>query len=76
MNNWELNRELAEHKKERSLYESELSQTRNNMAHMLLNEMGKDINDVLSGKVQVKLTWKEKIKYKLKFIIDKLFSTI
>ena len=76
MSNWELNRELAEHKKERSLYEAELSQKRNRMADMLLNEMGKDMDDVLSGKVQVKLTWKEKLKYKLKFIIDKLFSTI
>ena len=41
---------------------------------MLLGSMGKDIEDVLSGKVKVKLTWKEKMKYKIRGFIDTILK--
>ena len=43
------------------------------MANLLLNDMGKDMDDVLKGKVKVKFSWKEKMKYKIK-TIDLLFT--
>ena len=45
----------------------------NNISQMLNGSMGKDIDDVLSGKKQVKLTWKEKMKYKIDNFL-KLFN--
>ena len=38
--------------------------------------MGKDIDDVLKGKVKIKLSWKEKMKYKIKYYINKLFEIL
>ena len=35
------------------------------LSEMLNGSMGKDIDDVLSGKKQVKLTWRQKMKYKI-----------
>jgi hypothetical protein len=43
---------------------------KNKWANLLSGEMGKDINDVLSGKVKVKLSWKERYKYKIKRLIN------
>ena len=40
----------------------------------LLGDMGKDMDDVLSGKVKVKLPLLMRIKYKINFWIDKLFK--
>ena len=42
---------------------------------MLRGSMGKDIDDVLSGKVKVKLSFFEKMKYKINFWLDKIFNT-
>ena len=55
MSNWELNRELKEIDKEREVFTQELTNKRQHMANLLLNDMGKDIDDVLKGKVKVKL---------------------
>ena len=76
MSNWELNRELKEIDKEREVFTQELTNKRQHMANLLLNDMGKDINDVLKGKVKVKLSWKEKMKYKIKYYINKLFEIL
>ena len=76
MSNWELNRELKEIDKEREVFTQELTNKRQHMANLLLNDMGKDIDDVLKGKVKIKLSWKEKMKYKIKYYINKLFEIL
>ena len=59
---------------ERNASMKALENTRNQYAEMLLGSMGKDIEDVLSGKVKVKLTWKEKMKYKIRGFIDTILK--
>lgn len=76
MSNWELNRELKEIDKEREIFTQELTNKRQHMANLLLNDMGKDMDDVLKGKVKVKLSWKERMKYKIKYYINKLFEIL
>ena len=76
MSNWELNRELKEIDKEREVFTQELTNKRQHMANLLLNDMGKDMDDVLKGKVKVKLSWKERMKYKIKYYINKLFEIL
>ena len=76
MSNWEINRELKEIDKERDIFTQELTNKRQHMANMLLNDMGKDMDSVLNGKVIVKLSWKEKLKYKIKYYINKLFEIL
>jgi len=71
MSNFELNRELNGLKTDRISYENELKNEREKMAYFLRNELGEDIDNVLNGKVKVKLTFKEK----LKRFIDKIFNT-
>jgi hypothetical protein len=76
MSNWEINKELSELNKDKKIFKEELEKHKNQMAHLLLNEMGKDIDDVINGNVKIKLSFKEKIKYKLKYFLDKIFSVI
>lgn len=76
MSSWEINRELKEIDKEREVFNQELSNKRQYMANMLLNDMGKDMDDVLNGKVKVELSIKEKIKYKIKYYVNKLFEIL
>ena len=76
MSNWELNRELKEIDKEREIFTQELTNKRQQMANLLLNDMGKDMDDVLKGKVKVKLSWRERMKYKIKYYINKLFEIL
>ena len=71
MSNIELNRELKGLQSDRKQYEDELKNKREKMAYFLRNELGEDIDNVLNGKVKVKLTFKEKIKR----FIDKIFNT-
>lgn len=74
MSEFELNRELREWQKENNNYEAELSRQRQIMAQSLKEEMGRDMMNVLSGKVQIKLSLWERIKYKIRFYLDKLFE--
>ena len=75
MSEFELNRELSGLKSDRIIYENELKNEREKMAYFLRNELGEDIDNVLNGKVKVKLSFKEKFKFKLKHFIDKIFNT-
>lgn len=75
MSDFELNRELKGLQSDRKQYEDELKNKREKMAYFLRNELGEDIDDVLNGKIKVKLTLKEKLKYKFNYIIDKIFNT-
>lgn len=69
------NRELNQLNNDRKKMEIELSNERDRIASLLIGEMGKDIDDVLCGKKIVKLSFFEKVKYKAKFFLDKLFKT-
>lgn len=75
MSDFELNRELKGLQSDKKIYEDELKNKREKMAYFLRNELGEDIDDVLNGKVKVKLSLKEKLKYKFNYIIDKIFNT-
>ncbi len=76
MSNWELNRELKEFEKDKKTIEFELNKHKEQYAEILKNQIGKDIDDVLNGKVKVKLKLKDKIKYKIKSFFERLFSTL
>jgi len=71
MSDFELNRELKGLQTDKTLYENELTAQKEKYAYFLRNELGEDIDNVLNGKVKVKLTFKEK----LKRFIDKIFNT-
>lgn len=74
--NFELNRELNELNKERISNEISLDKERERLSVLFKNGMGKDIDEVLSGKEKVKLTFSEKMKYKIKYYLDKIFNTL
>lgn len=75
------NVDIAANREKRALDNDKLMTKRllqgvqNNIAQELLGDMGKDIDNVLSGKVKVKLSWRERMAYKIKFWLNKLFKT-
>lgn len=69
-----LNKELRGLESDRLMTKLAVENERDRYANLLNGGMGKDIDDVLSGKVVVKLTTKEKFKYKLKSFFDRLFK--
>ena len=71
MSNFQLNRELKGLQSDRESYKIDLKNQQEKYAYFLRNELGEDIDNVLNGKVIVKLSFKEKLKY----IIDKIFNT-
>lgn len=73
MNDFELNRELTTLKSEQNLSATALKGHQTQIADMLNGAMGQDIRDVLSGKKKVKLSFWQKLRYKINFFL-KLFS--
>lgn len=71
----ELNREVRNLENDKKMSILAIKNEQEKMARMLRGSMGKDIDDVLSGKVKVKLSFFEKMKYKINFWIDKIFNT-
>lgn len=71
----ELNREVKNLENDKKMSILAIKNEQEKMARMLRGSMGKDIDDVLSGKVKVKLSFFEKMKYKVNFWIDKIFNT-
>jgi hypothetical protein len=69
---YNLQREIRGLKNDKLMSERAVNYEKNKWANLLSGEMGKDINDVLSGKVKVKLSWKERYKYKIKRLINNL----
>ena len=67
---YNLQREIRGLKNDKLMSERAVNYEKNKWANLLSGEMGKDINDVLSGKVKVKLSWKERYKYKIKRLIN------
>lgn len=76
MSEWEVNKELSGLNQDKKTFEEELNKHKQQMANMLLNNLGKDIDDVLTGKVKVKLSFGQKLKYKIRYYIDKLFNIL
>ena len=71
----ELNREIKNLENDKRMSVLAIKNEQEKMARMLRGSMGKDIDDVLSGKVKVKLSFFEKMKYKINFWLDKIFNT-
>lgn len=71
----ELNREVRNLENDKNMSILAIKNEQEKMARMLRGSMGKDIDDVLSGKVKVKLSFFEKMKYKVNFWLDKIFNT-
>ena len=74
MNNIAANREKRALDNDRLMSRRAINFQQRRIAEELLGDMGKDMDDVLSGKVKVKLPLLMRIKYKINFWIDKLFK--
>ena len=61
---YELYRETRGLKNDKIMTQRAVDFEKNRWADMLKGPMGKDIDDVLSGKKKVRLTWNEVINYK------------
>lgn len=73
---YNLEAELKKLKNEKKIYEHQLKNHQKKMKILLETSMGNDINDVLDGKIKIKLSLKEKIMFKIKnffFFIFKIF---
>ena len=70
-----LNKELEKLKKDKLIFERELECERAKIAKTLIDGgMGKEIDDVLSGRKTIKVSFLEKTKYKIKFYLDRIFN--
>jgi hypothetical protein len=75
MSNIAANREKRALDNDRLMSRRAINFQQRRIAEELLGDMGKDMNDVLSGKVKVKLPLLMRIKYKINFWLNKLFKT-
>lgn len=70
------NKELNGLKQDRLGYEIELKTHQRHLLENLKGDMGKDIQNVLSGKVKVQLPFWQRCKYKIKYILERIFNII
>ena len=75
MSNIAANREKRALDNDRLMSRRALNFQQRRIAEELLGDMGKDMDDVLSGKVKVELPLLTRIKYKINFWLNKLFKT-
>lgn len=75
MNNIAANREKRALDNDRLMSRRAINFQQRRIAEELLGDMGKDMDDVLSGKVKVKLPLLMRIKYKINFWLNKFFKT-
>ena len=75
MSNIAANREKRALDNDRLMSRRALNFQQRRIAEELLGDMGKDMDDVLSGKVKVKLPLLMRIRYKINFWLNKLFKT-
>lgn len=75
MSDMALVREKRAFDNDRLMTRRALNIQQNQIAMDLQNGMGQDMMDVLSGKIKVKLSFKERIRYKIKFFLKKIFKT-
>ena len=69
---YELTRETRGLRNDKIMTERAVDYEKNRWAEMLRGSLGKDIDDVLSGKKKVRLTFNEVINYKLRFYKNKI----
>lgn len=69
---YELARETRGLRNDKIMTERAVDYEKNRWAEMLKGNLGKDIDDVLSGKKKVRLTFNEVINYKLRFYKNKI----
>ena len=74
METWNIERELKGLENDREMSEKALESHKERYAKMMLGGLGEDIDAVLSGKRKVKLTFKERVKYKTRRIMDFIFD--
>lgn len=72
----ELNREYRELENEKKLYNRIIKSEQETFAKSLKGSIGKDMEEVLTGKKVVKLSLIETINYKIKKFLTKLFKTL
>lgn len=65
---YELSREIRGYENDKRMTERAVQSEQLKWKEKLMNEMGKDIDDVISGKVKVKLSFREKLHYKIRKI--------
>ena len=75
MSNIAANREKRALDNDRLMSRRAINFQQRRIAEELLGDMGKDMDNVLSGKVKVKLPLLMRIKYKINFWLNKLFKT-
>lgn len=71
---FQINRELRGLNNDKKITELAVKSQQIKWAELLKGNVGKDINDVLSGKVKVKLTFGEIISQKLRNYKKKIFG--
>ena len=71
-NGLEYQREVVHLRNDKKMTERALMSQRNEWNRLLNGSLGKDMEDVLSGKKKVKLSFKERLNYKIKLFKNKL----
>lgn len=74
MSNIAANREKRALDNDRLMSRRAINFQQRRIAEELLGDMGKDMDDVLSGKVKVKLPLLMRIKYKINFWLNNFFK--
>lgn len=69
----ELEREINLLESDRNASDKAIRSRMDSYSKMFQGEMGKDIDEVLSGRRRVKMAFREKMKYKIRYIIDTIF---
>lgn len=72
----EISKERERLKLDKLEIEESLKSARNRYANLLLGDMGKDIDNVTSGKVFVRFSTWEKIKYSIKTFFNKILRIV
>lgn len=76
MGDFLISQELRGWEQDKKKTQAALSSYQHQMAEALKNEMGEDIQKVMKGELVVKLSFWEKMKYRCKYILDKIFKNI
>lgn len=73
---FQIRKELEELNREKELSKLSLEKEQMRIVGLIKNGLGDDINNVLSGKEIVQLSFFEKVKYKIKYFFDNLFNIL
>lgn len=73
---FQIRKELEELNREKELSKLSLEKEQMRIVGLIKNGLGDDINNVLSGKEIVQLSFFEKVKFKIKYFFDNLFNIL